>query len=162
MVGVVSWFRRWLLVFTAALVSAVAIGVPTDIFDTPWFTRMTPVRWWEPPVLGATAVLTAVWVAVGWSSPGRRGAGMVASNVLSVLAVGCPICNKAVVWLLGVSGALGLWAPLQPLIGIGSLALLIVAVVLRIRGRASDSCPIEPSSAEDAGGSVGMSSTASR
>lgn len=162
MVGEVSRLRRWLLVFAAALVSAVAIGVPTDIFDTPWFTRMTPVRWWELPVLVATAVLTAVWVAVGWSSPGRRGAGVVGSNVLSVLAVGCPICNKAVVWLLGVSGALGLWAPIQPLIGIGSLALLIAAVVLRIRRRASATCPIDPSAAEDAGESVGMSSTVSR
>ena len=42
----------------AGLVSALLIGVPTDVIDTPLFTRMTPVRAWEYPVLAHTALLT--------------------------------------------------------------------------------------------------------
>jgi len=42
----------------------------------------------------------------------------VGASVLATFAIGCPICNKLVVALLGVSGALTCWAPLQPLIGV--------------------------------------------
>lgn len=53
--------------------------------------------------------------------PGMRGS---AGGVLSAFAVGCPICNKLVVALVGVSGALNVWAPVQPLVGMAALALL--------------------------------------
>lgn len=61
--------------------------------------------------------------------PGR----LAASGYLSVLAVGCPICNKVVVLLLGVSGALTYFQPLQPLLALGSMALLGYALVRRLR-----------------------------
>ncbi len=32
-------------------------------------------------------------------------------GLLSALAIGCPVCNKAVVLLLGSAGALTVWAP---------------------------------------------------
>jgi hypothetical protein len=54
--------------------------------------------------------------------------------VLSVLAVGCPICNKLVVLLLGVSGALTIFEPAQLYLGVVSVVLL--AWTLRLRARA--------------------------
>jgi len=48
--------------------------------------------------------------------------------VLGLLAVGCPVCNKLVVVLLGVSGALALFAPIQPFLALGGLALLALAL----------------------------------
>jgi hypothetical protein len=59
---------------------------------------------------------------------------------LALLAIGCPACNKLVVMLVGTSGALSLWAPLQPALAIGSIALLIWA--LRARIAAEQSCPL--------------------
>jgi hypothetical protein len=57
--------------------------------------------------------------------------------------VGCPICNKIVVALLGVSGALGVWAPVQPILAVLSLALLATAVfVLWRRGCQAGTCAI--------------------
>lgn len=56
------------------------------------------------------------------------------SGYLALLAVGCPVCNKLVVALIGVSGAFNYFAPLQPLLGGLGLALAAVALALRLRG----------------------------
>jgi hypothetical protein len=50
-----------------------------------------------------------------------------------VLAVGCPICNKIVVLLLGVSGALTIFQPLQPVLALAAMVLLGYALFLRLR-----------------------------
>lgn len=53
------------------------------------------------------------------------------------LAIGCPVCNKIVLVLLGTSGALSVWAPLQPVLGVASLALLAATAAWRLRMRAN-------------------------
>jgi hypothetical protein len=53
------------------------------------------------------------------------------------LAIGCPVCNKVALLLLGTSGALSVWAPIQPILGAISLGLLLATVVWRLRLRAS-------------------------
>src|SRR6266496_899925 len=73
--------RRWSTALVVAGMSALAVGVPTDVIDTPFFTRMTPVRWWEYPVLVLTAVLTAAWVAIPRPSGDVRGRGGVVGSV---------------------------------------------------------------------------------
>lgn len=118
---------------TAGLVTVIAAGVPTDIIDTPFFGREVPVRWWEYPVLAVTAVLTALWFGIRPGTQEHRPTGAMAGVVLAVFAVGCPVCNKIVLLAIGTSGALGFWAPLQPVLAVVSLALLTVAVVLRRR-----------------------------
>ena len=58
------------------------------------------------------------------------------------LAIGCPVCNKVALLLLGASGAMSVYAPIQPYIGLASLALLAVTVAWRLRLRASGAaCP---------------------
>jgi hypothetical protein len=57
-------------------------------------------------------------------------------GIAAFFAIGCPICNKLVVAALGVSGALSIFAPLQPLIGAASVALLAATLVWRLRARA--------------------------
>ncbi|MFC4949301.1 hypothetical protein [Pseudonocardia sp. GCM10023141] len=142
--------RGWRLARAAAatVVTAVLLGVPTDVLDTPLFTRMTPVRGWEYPMLAATALLAGLWAGL----PGQPGgAGKVGvSGLVTTLAIGCPVCNKVVVALLGVSGALGVWAPIQPLLGIASVLSLAVAVGLRWRGTRATACPT-PHTAEPHG-----------
>lgn len=120
---------------------AVAVGaltmlvmaVPTDVIDTPWFGRQVPVRWWEYPTLVAVGVLTALWFAI----PARgRGAGTAAGGVtLATFAIGCPVCNKLVLAAVGTTGALGIWAPVQPLLAAASVAGLTGLVLWRWRNR---------------------------
>lgn len=144
-----SWpARRWLAALAMAIGYAVVAGLATGVIANPLIARVVPPTWWSYPVLALTAALGALVTASYLRSPTRptaqrRAAG---GGVLSVLAIGCPACNKIVVMAVGTSGALNLWAPLQPLIGIGSVALLGWA--LRVRLASEVSCPIpapEPS-----------------
>lgn len=50
--------------------------------------------------------------------------------------IGCPVCNKIALVLLGTSGALTVFAPLQPVIGAGSLVLLAATLGWRLSLRA--------------------------
>jgi hypothetical protein len=66
-----------------------------------------------------------------------------AGGLAAFLAIGCPVCNKIVLVALGTSGALTIWAPLQPLLGAASLVLLAGALTWRLRARArGGACPI--------------------
>jgi hypothetical protein len=133
--------RRWRVATAGALVVALAIGVPTALLPNPMFTRMTPPAWWNWPVWIATSVLAGLVLATYVKAPDGATAGVRAGGggVLSLLAVGCPLCNKFVVASLGAAGAMQWWAPLQPLLGLGSAALL--AWSLRTRIRTAESCP---------------------
>lgn len=140
-----SWSAvRWLVAAAGAVVTAALVGIPTDLVDTPLFARMTPVVWWNYPVWVATAVLGGLVLATYVHAP-REGTpatarGAASGGVLSILAVGCPVCNKLVVAILGASGALQFLSPLQPVLGIGSVALL--AFVLHRRLQAERTCPL--------------------
>jgi len=66
-----------------------------------------------------------------------------AGGLAAFLAIGCPVCNKVALVLLGTSGALTVWAPLQPLLGIASVALLGATLAWRLRMRArGNACPV--------------------
>ena len=140
-----SWTtRQWLVGGGGALAAALVTGLPTEMVANPWFVRMTPVLWWNRPVWLLTAALTGLLVATYVGRPGsasgqrstRRGG---IGGVLGYLAIGCPVCNKLVVVALGTSGAMSWFAPLQPVLAIGGLVLL--AVALRARLRSVAACP---------------------
>lgn len=142
-----SWpLRRWLGAGAGVLVAALAIGVPTGVIQTSFYTRMTPVTWWDYPVWGLSALLVGLTIATYVRVPGlatpspERTRRTAAATLVSAFAVGCPICNKLVVGLIGVSGALSYWAPLQPILGLGSIALLAVGLLVRLRGTVA--CPL--------------------
>lgn len=127
--------RRFALGAAAALATALFIGLPSCIIPNPIFGREVPVRAWEYPVFFATVALTFAWFAVQAPrrvADDRRLAG---GLVMALFAVACPVCNKIVLLLLGASGAMGIWAPLQPWIAAMSLIALALALWLRVRNR---------------------------
>lgn len=136
---------RWLAAAVAAAVFAIAAGAPTDVIPNPLFGRMTPVPWWSYPILAATALLGGLVMATYVRSPAQpSGLGTTAGGgLLPALAIGCPVCNKLVVLALGAAGALTVWAPLQPILGLASIALL--AWALRTRLAAERACPLPTS-----------------
>ncbi len=129
----------------ATLGSLLVLGVPTAVIPNPFFIRMTPTETFNVLVWLASAPLIGLLVAT-YVRPRRHaighqrdepGAGRATlGGVAAYLAIGCPICNKVVVAALGVSGALSIFAPLQPLIGAASVALLGATLVWRFRARA--------------------------
>lgn len=140
---------RWLFAAAMAIISALAIGLPTDVIPNPVFGRQgTPVEPWAVPVLVITAVLSGLLFAtylkpgasVALAGPDPLDAGDRPSRfgglggLLAFFAVGCPICNKVVVVALGTSGALTWFAPIQPYLGLVAMGLLIWALRVRLRG----------------------------
>lgn len=47
----------------AAIAVGLAIGIPTAITETPWYTRMTPVLWWNYPAWVLSSMLTGALAA---------------------------------------------------------------------------------------------------
>lgn len=148
-----SWGRRrWAAAVAGTGAVALAIGLPTEMIPNPLFTRMEPVLWWNYPVWLATAALSGLLLATyvrggapGTERPRRRGG---VGSVLAFFAVGCPVCNKLVVVALGTSGAMSWFAPVQPLLGLGALALLAAALRERLRGERA--CAVPPAVEEPA------------
>ncbi len=138
--------RRFWVAGAAAVLAAVLMGVPTGVLSTSFYTRMTPVTWWDYPVWAISAVLVGLTAATYVRVAGARPAGTdrsgrtMGATLLSTFAIGCPICNKLVVGLIGVSGALSYWAPLQPVLGVLSIALLLAGLTVRLRGAIA--CPL--------------------
>lgn len=116
---------------------ALALGIPTDLVPNRWFTRMPPAGLSNYFFWIATSLLTGTLLAIlllprlGAGRPESAGVG---SGILGLLAAGCPVCNKLVVALLGVSGALSYFEPIQPFLGAAGLLIVAVTVCIRVRG----------------------------
>jgi hypothetical protein len=140
--------RRWAVALGGAALATLALGLPTDAVPNPLYTRMTPVRWWDYPVLAASAALLGLTLATYVAAPdpgrpiGMRRAG--AGGMLSLFAIGCPVCNKLVVLAIGFSGALRWFAPIQPALAVASLALVAMALWVRLGGELACRLPSQP------------------
>lgn len=153
--------RRWAVAALAAAAFGIVVAVPTDLIDTPYFTRDIPPTWWSLPALIASAALAGLVVATYVDSPTPHGRAETRrgwlGSILTFFAVGCPVCNKVVLLLLGTSGALQWFEPLQPALQLLALALLGWALWTRLRGelvcgRDADSADLEEISKEGQAG----------
>jgi hypothetical protein len=137
-----------------AVGSLLAFGLVAAIIPNPVFGRQVPpeqfaiVVWLvSAPLMGllgatysapgASAATTApvplVPVPAGTARDGTA-LGTVA-GIGAFLAIGCPVCNKIALVLLGTSGAMTVFAPIQPVIGAASLLLLAGTLAWRLRLR---------------------------
>jgi hypothetical protein len=139
--------RQWVVAVAAGVVTAVVIGVPTDVIANPVFGRPVAVTWWAPWALAVTALLGGLVAATyvrpaGFTVADADRPARVASigGVLGFLAVGCPVCNKLVVVALGTTGAMQWFAPIQPVLAVASVVVLAVAARTRLRNQ--QSCPV--------------------
>lgn len=121
---------------------ALVLAIPTAIIPNQLFTRMTPVEPEQYVIWLMTSVLAGALAATYLDPVLRgRGAGQSAgAGLLGIFAIGCPVCNKLVVSAIGTSGALTYFAPLQPVIGAGAVALGAVGLWLRFRAVRSQAC----------------------
>lgn len=137
--------RRWWFAAATGVATVILAGIPTVLIPNPWFVRELPVTAWAWPVLIATGILAglvaATYVARKDVTGNNRG-GVIGTTgaVLSFFAVGCAVCNKLVLLALGYAGALQFFEPLQPYLAGGSIMLLAIALVMRIRRERS--CPL--------------------
>ena len=128
--------RGWLFAFAGSAAALVLIGIPTAIIQNPFFIRMTPTRGQDYAIWVATAVLAGLIAGTYGAAIGPGQKALASGGILAAFAVGCPICNKLVVLLIGTSGALTFFAPLQLFLGLGALALLAWTLWLRVNALA--------------------------
>ncbi|MDY7106787.1 MAG: hypothetical protein S0880_36895 [Actinomycetota bacterium] len=155
----------WLRALGIAVVAAVVIGVPTDVIPNPVFGRSSiPVRWWDPIVLAVTSALIGLVLALrpgdvavdgdlttadpdlapadGADRADGDDRRALLGGVGGLLAVGCPTCNHLVVALIGTSGALSFFQPIQPLLAVASVGLLLWVLRRRVRDLREPSCAL--------------------
>ena len=155
----IAWAIAW------ALVSLLAFGLVAAIIPNPVFGRQIPpepfaMAVWlvSAPLMGllgatysapanpaatATRLMPLIIEPAGGASH-RQGTTLgTVAGFGAFLAIGCPVCNKVALVLLGAGGAMTVFAPLQPLIGAASLVLLAGTLAWRFRLRArGGACPI--------------------
>ena len=146
-----SWsVRRWLVAAAVSLGTLLVLGLPTAVIANPVFGRTIAPTPWAMNVLIATSILagllTATYVrndgpapirsrSVPDVVPGPRSARSGAvGGLLAYLAIGCPVCNKVVLIALGATGAVRIFAPVQPYLAAAGLLALAWALVVRLRG----------------------------
>lgn len=121
------------------------IAVPSDLIDTPLFGRPEPVRAIDYVILAITASLIGLIFAIRVpqdETSEKQDTRTVWGGFVSFLAVGCPVCNQLVVGLVGTSGALSWWAPVQPVVGLVAVALLVWTLRYRLRTYELTACPV--------------------
>ena len=57
--------KRWLIVLGVTAVTGMLIAIPTGIIRTPFYTRMTPVLWWNYPIWAISSVLAGLLAFLG-------------------------------------------------------------------------------------------------
>lgn len=138
-------FRFWSLSALYTAGSALLLGIPTRLIPTPLFSRVVPtspqdyVIWMVSALLlgPLLSLMTLYPMLSPKAMPGKRslaGSGRAFGGaLLSFFSVGCPVCNKVVVLLLGLGGAMTIFNPLRPFLGLASVVLLGVTLFLRLR-----------------------------
>jgi hypothetical protein len=150
--SLLAWSAVWTLFVLAAF------GLLTAIIPNPVFGRGTPPEPFAVAVWLASAPLIGVVMgtyfapmpaagpfALGPAGPavsaepaGRRDGTTLGTfgGFAAFMAIGCPTCNKIALILLGAGGATSFFGPVQPFIGVLSMALLAGTLVWRLRLRA--------------------------
>jgi len=150
--SLLTWSALWTLVTLASF------GLVTAIIPNPVFGRQIPPEpfaiavWFVSAplmgLLGATYSAPAIPAAeasrlmppiidLAGDASHRQGTTLgTVAGLGAFLAIGCPVCNKVALVLLGAGGAMTVFAPIQPLIGTASLVLLAGTLAWRFRLRA--------------------------
>ena len=143
--------KRWIVAISVGLLTFFVIAIPTAVVQNPVFGREIGVTSWSVTVIVVssilTGLLTATYVKNEFSDENPRqlkigGAGA----LLSYFAVGCPVCNKLALVALGYSGAIQYFAPIQPYLALGGIALLMYSLRMRLNNEYSCSLPFQSTS----------------
>lgn len=144
---------RLLLVGVAASVAALLFfGLGVGIIPNPVIYRMIDpepfaIATWivSAPLVG---FIVATYLVAGHGPDGTALLEEQASSVrdgtaagtiggmATFFAIGCPLCNKIVLIALGSSGAMSIFAPIQPVLGAASIVLLVGTLFWRLDRRA--------------------------
>lgn len=127
-------FKSLLRGTAAAIAMFIGLGTVAALWDNPFFVRMTPTGDFEIALLLLQSVLAGFYVGLPQSRCGKRMAG--AGAVIGFLGIACPVCNKVLVFLVGSTLLLEYFEPVRPYVALGGVALLALAIRLKLGRKA--------------------------
>ncbi len=107
------------------------LGIPTAVIKNPWFTRMIETNLLDISFLVITSILLGTFLSISLYKKYSVKActtSTYAGGFGSVFAFGCPICNKALVFLFGTSAIMTYFEPYRPVLGIVSILILLGSI----------------------------------
>lgn len=138
--------KNKLIVYSLIIGSVIALliflvfGIVTVLIKNKFFIRMTPVYWYDYVFLVLTALLLGAYAGLFYynkhssiSSSNKCNYTAAGGAVGGFFSFGCAICNKLLVFLLGLSGVIAYFMPLQPILGVISIVMLSYAVYMQLR-----------------------------
>ncbi len=111
-----------------------AFGIVTVLLPNEFFIRMTPVYVYDYIFLVMTSILSGAYIGLWYYTKKTQTKCNYAATggaVGGFLSFGCAICNKLLILLLGVTGVVAYFMPIQPILGVVSVALLAYAVYMQ-------------------------------
>ena len=131
-----------LIAVGSAVLSYLIFGAVTAVIKNPFFTRMTPVGALENFSLAITSLLVGFYIGLVYYGRAAKkdkvcNASATTGGVFGFLTFGCPVCNRILVFLFGVTGVLTYFEPLRPSLGILSIGLLSFAIFKKAKGIAA-------------------------
>ncbi len=123
-----------------AVLSFVVLGSVAALWENPLFVRMTPTGELEIVLLLALASLLGLYVGIKRPRCSAKTAG--AGTVLGFLGVACPVCNTALVFLLGGDLLLTYFEPVRVYVALAGVLLVAFAVAREWRLRETRCVPV--------------------
>jgi hypothetical protein len=120
-----------------SLAALLVFGIPTSLIPNPIFSRMIPSLPLDYVFLIITSLLVGAYAALHFygkqAAPFKKAEKATAYSGLlgSIVAFGCPLCNKVFVMALGSSTILNYIEPYRPIIGTVGAAAMGLAVFVK-------------------------------
>ncbi len=111
-----------------------AFGIITVLLPNELFTRMTPVYFYDYIFLVMTSILSGAYIGLWYYTKKTQvkcNYAVTGGAVGGLFSFGCAICNKLLIFLLGITGVVAYFMPIQPILGIISIILLTYAVYMQ-------------------------------
>ncbi len=118
----------------ATLAIFAAFGIVTVLLPNELFIRMTPVYVYDYIFLVITSILSGAYIGLWYytkKTQTKCNYAAAGGAVGGLFSFGCAICNKLLILLLGVTGVVAYFMPIQPILGVVSVALLAYAVYMQ-------------------------------
>ncbi len=114
------------------------LGAVTSIVKNPLFTRMTLVGKLEYFSLGITSLLLGIYIGLIYYVKATKkdkicNATATTGGIFGFLTFGCSVCNKILVFFLGIIGVLTYFEPIRPFLGVLSILFLGFSIVQKYR-----------------------------
>ncbi len=120
----------------SSLIFFFLFGIVTALIPTDFFRRMSPITILDYVFLILTSMLLGSFISLHYYHKTKNKlctSSAVTGGIGGFLGFGCSLCNKLLIFILGVAGVLAYIEPYRPLIGFTGIGLMGLALFSKIK-----------------------------